>query len=145
MKNKSIFEISLKKKHLFFLSAVYLLITSTNALSSEITTSSISHKIGVLLGIILILDSTKYIANIKALRDNLINLSGASFFVFAMHEPSLTITRKITQKIINSSDEITAIALYITTPIIISVAATSTYFILRSKLPKITAIVSGGR
>jgi hypothetical protein len=52
------------------------------------------HRIGLLLGLASALYCTKFIMEMPKMKSFLLRAAGWSFFVFAVHEPLLTMTRK---------------------------------------------------
>lgn len=94
------------KKSLFYLDhhgaiiiGLYLVIVSIDALTINQSFNPILHKIGILLGVFGVLLLTRFLAQNEKLKSLTLRLSGASFFVYAVHEPALTILKKLMYKI----------------------------------------------
>ncbi|MCJ2183643.1 acyltransferase [Novosphingobium sp. 1949] len=71
-------------------------------------------------------------------------LAPAAFFVFAAHEPTLRILRKLVFRIV-PLNEFSSVALYITLPVITISIVTAGYFLLLRIAPGFTQVITGGR
>ncbi len=102
------------------------------------------QKVGILFGIISALYLTKFAmySNAKSL---LLSLSTASFFVFAAHEPLLSMVRKIAYKVLEPKSDFLILALYFLVPIVVIVFLVMLYFRLKTFFPKFLQIITGGR
>jgi peptidoglycan/LPS O-acetylase OafA/YrhL len=103
------------------------------------------HYICILLGVPIVLFVTKIIISSEALSKRVIALGGASFFVFAAHEPLLTIVRKIAYKILHPESNLLVLALYFILPLTIISLTTLAYYALNRLYPKFIAVITGGR
>lgn len=103
------------------------------------------HKMGILLGIAAAVYGTKLVMENGRLRAFLLSLAPASFFVFAAHDPLMTVIRKIAFRQFPPSGDPGAIALYFTVPCAVIVLCVATYSILVRLLPVPTRIITGGR
>jgi surface polysaccharide O-acyltransferase-like enzyme len=73
----------------------------------------------------------------------LIGLSGASFFVFAAHEPLLTILRKVCYKLFSPSGGAEVLALYFLIPICVMAFLVVTHRCLLKIMPRFTGLITG--
>jgi hypothetical protein len=140
------------KKSLFYLDnfgamivVLYLVFVTIDVLTRTHSFNPYLHKIGIVLGVSVALFSTKCIAQNERLKSLFLRLSGASFFVYAIHEPSLTILKKISYKIISPSSPSTILALYFFIPTITILFAVLSYRGFARVAPRPASIVTGGR
>ena len=103
------------------------------------------HKIGIVLGISAALFLTKLVAQHEKLVILISSLSGASFFVYAVHEPFLTIIKKISYKMLLPESSFVILFLYFLNPIITIAVAVVVYRGLVRVAPRFISIVTGGR
>jgi hypothetical protein len=103
------------------------------------------HKIGILFGIAAVFYFTKHIRNDDRLHDLFKKLSPASFFVFATHEPLLTVVKKLAFRFLSPTTEFYITVLYFTIPFTVITVCVVAYRILIKVLPGPTRIVTGGR
>lgn len=101
------------------------------------------HKIGIVLGIPTVFSLTKKVADSKFLNAALISLSGASFFVYAAHEPLLTIARKIAYEAFKPDSTFLILVLYFAVPIIVITSLVLIYRVLSYFLPTIVSVITG--
>jgi surface polysaccharide O-acyltransferase-like enzyme len=140
------------KKSLFYLDnfgvviiVLYLACVTIDVLTRTHTFNPYLHKISLVLGVSAALFSTKCVAQNDRLKSLIIRLSSASFFVYAVHEPLLTILIKISYKIISPSSPSTIIALYFFIPTVTILLAVGTYRGFARVAPRPASIVTGGR
>ncbi len=75
----------------------------------------------------------------------LLALGTASFFVFAVHEPLLSVLRKLAFSLLRPSSEAAILALYLTLPALTVLLALLAYGALHRVSPGLLSWVSGGR
>lgn len=102
------------------------------------------HRVTLLFGLVLALSLTGVAIRSAVVARILLSLSGASFFVFATHEPTLTVLRKILYRALRPS-QIMILGTYLILPLIIVGLSLSSYFLLARFAPRLTAIITGGR
>jgi surface polysaccharide O-acyltransferase-like enzyme len=102
-----------------------------------------AHRVGVLVGVAVALWLTKFLVSNDKIGSRLVSLSGCAFFVFAAHEPLLTILRKIAFKIIQPQTGTALLVLYILLPAILIFSLVVMCRILRSVAPGFMTIVTG--
>lgn len=123
----------------------YLIINTIDALTINQLFNPYLHKIGFILGVLSALFCTKLVAQNERLKLLILRLSGASFFVYAAHEPLLTILKKILYKILSPESSAAILGLYFFVPIITIIVTTIAYYGLAKVAPKFVSIVTGGR
>jgi surface polysaccharide O-acyltransferase-like enzyme len=74
----------------------------------------------------------------------LTTLAAASFFVFALHEPLLTVFRKVLLKVLPLTTDAVA-AIYFLLPLAIAALSVAAFFLLKAVAPKFTGAITGGR
>ncbi len=124
---------------------LYITVSVVDTISINQLFNPYLHKFGVTLGVFCALFSTKLIAQNDKLNSLLVRLSRVSFFVYAAHEPLLTILRKISYKILIPESSFTILFLYFFVPIITITFAVVAYRGLTRVAPKFVSIVAGGR
>ena len=145
-----------RKKSLFSLDnfgviivSLYLIIAIIDALTINQVFNPYLHKISIMLGISSALFSTKLIAKNETLKSLIIKLSGVSFFVYAAHEPLLTILKKILYRILSLDSSFdssfTTLLLYFFILIITIICTIVAYVALTRVAPKFVSIITGGR
>ena len=100
--------------------------------------------ITILVGICFVLALTGLVRAGSRVSRALVTLSLASFFVFAAHEPLMTLCRKLIYRALPAS-QATIFTAYALLPPVLAGALTLVYFGLRRIAPRFTAIISGGR
>lgn len=104
-----------------------------------------SRKIEVTLGLLLAMFLTKRAAAAPRVRDMLLSLSGASFFVYASHEPLLTISRKVAYRYLAPESSLLSLALYFMIPAAVVAFQLLIYRKLSASLPGFANAITGGR
>jgi hypothetical protein len=123
----------------------YLIILLIDTFSKEYIFNSYIHNIGILLGVISALYISKKIVGVKNIKSALIWAGSCSFFVFAAHEPLLTVCKKIIYKIVSPNSDLVALFLYLAIPIIVIALSILLYLALRKVAPMMLSVISGGR
>ena len=113
-KDKSILAFDRWSTPIFILYSISLV---ADTLLLEMPLSPYLHRASITLGVLTILCLSKIIFHNVKLKESLLALAGASFFVFAAHEPLLTITKKIVFKVIQPSSSFLVLILYFLIPI----------------------------
>lgn len=130
-------------RHIFWL--LYLISLVCDPLLLDSSSASYLARLQAVLGAISILSLTKFAIKIPTLEKWLINLAGASFFLFATHEPTLSIIRKITERIFQGSSPGWVLLQYLVSAAATITTLTLLYYFLSKKLPRFTKVVTGGR
>jgi len=144
--------ISLKKYDVFILDNYrvvllfsYIVLSMLDYLTYGMHYHFILHKIGLIFGIAVMINLTKNIFHTKNLKKRTIAMGSASFFIFAAHEPLLTILRKLLYKFIHPENDITILILYFSVPIATIILCYFTYILLKKEFSKVLSWISGGR
>lgn len=103
------------------------------------------HNIGILFGIASMFFITKVIQRNNLFKKALLWASGCSFFVFAVHEPLLTMARKISYKVLVPSNGLTVLSSYFLIPVFVIIFSVVLYISMKSITPGFLRIISGGR
>jgi surface polysaccharide O-acyltransferase-like enzyme len=122
----------------------YVVLLTTDALFYGTSFGRQVHSLSVPFGMVALLYlSGKVIDFMPRLTAALISLSGASFFVFAAHDPLLTAVRKLAFSLVES--ESTLLLLYFTVPALVIVGLVVLHRTLHWLAPQLTFAISGGR
>ncbi len=124
---------------IYIIFSIVDLFTKNNIYTNYIENSTI------IMGTFATIALTKYLIYFDKLKRNLLNLSKYSFFIFALHEPLLSIIRKISFKLIHPSTDLMILLLYFLCPIITVFICIKLYKFLEKTVPKIFYISIGGR
>ncbi len=144
--------LALTKKSLFsfdkygkIITTVYALILIVDILFIKSDINPYLHKAGVILGVLAMLFATKLVVKSTILKQICLSLCKYSFFVYAAHEPLLTISRKVVYKIVQPSSTFLVLSLYFIIPTIVILLLILAHRILFGIFPKFTVTISGGR
>jgi surface polysaccharide O-acyltransferase-like enzyme len=125
--------------------ASYLLILLLDCLTRGFETNSLLHKVGIIFGLVSALYVTKFVCMNRMLKERLLNLASYSFFIFAAHEPILTIAKKIVYKTFLPESDVAVTFIYLSLPILIIIGLIIIYKGLHIIAPKHLRLISGGR
>ena len=103
------------------------------------------HKVGILVGVAAALYVTKFVAKSDKLKMWLLSLGAASFFVFATHQPLLTILRKALNVAVSPASPLMSLGLHFLIPMMLIAILVVTHRLLCVMAPRLTSIVTGGR
>lgn len=123
----------------------YVAIIAFHSLFHNEPFSPYLHRLGTIFGLLAVLSVTKFIARSQQLKSVILWLSSASFFVFATHEPLLTVFKKIAFKLISPDTSAMILFLYLALPIMVIVCSVTAYHFLRRLSPKIVGTITGSR
>ena len=98
----------------------------------------------MVVGLILALKTSRWLAESERWRDRLVSLGGASFFVFAVHEPLVTIGKKLAFHTLPMTAG-TVLATYAVLPVLVICLALLLYRALGIVAPRFTRVITGGR
>lgn len=124
-----------------FLSIYSLTLIFSTIIGEASTSGRLIHNACIILGIPAAISATKYIYKSHALQ----TLSSASFFVYAAHDPAISLIRKISLAVIPNPNHITVAALYFIIPAFLILLLVNAYNILNRRLPNLTSVITGGR
>lgn len=98
----------------------------------------------MVVGLILALKASRGLAGSDRWRERLVALGGASFFVFAVHEPLVTIGKKLAFHSLPMTAG-TVLATYAVLPVVVICLALAGYWILLKTAPAFLSLITGGR
>lgn len=98
----------------------------------------------VLVGVVLALKASRWMAESERRRDVLVRLGATSFFVFAVHEPLVTIGKKVAFRMLPLTAQ-SVLTVYALLPILVIGMALSAYWLLLKTVPGFLRFITGGR
>ncbi len=128
-----------------FVLFLYLIILLIDTSTKGYVFNDYIHKVGILLGLNASLYVTSTVVKTDYLKKVLLWASGCSFFVFAVHEPLLTVMRKVSYKVFQPSNDLSVLLLYFIVPIFVIIGSMFAYIVIKSIAPKFLSVISGGR
>lgn len=128
-----------------FILSVYMVLVLIDTSTKDYMFNIYIHNLGIIFGISSALFLTKRIIQSDYLKKPLLWASSCSFFVFATHEPLLTVVKKIGFKVLHPSSDITMLLLYLLIPTVVIIISVLSYTCLRTISPKFLSFISGGR
>jgi len=128
-----------------FILLLYLVTLFIDTSTKDYLFNDYIHKVGILLGIDASLFVTNAVVKTIYIKRALLWASGCSFFVFAVHEPLLTVVRKVSYKVLQPSSDLSVLSLYFITPAFVIVFSTLAFIVIKSLAPKFLSVISGGR
>ena len=103
------------------------------------------HRTALVFGVVAALYSTKLILPHERLKNLIISLGGASFFVYAAHEPLLRFVRTFAFKYIPLDWPYTMLLLYLTIPLVVVALLVWCHRLLSILCPRTLSVITGGR
>jgi fucose 4-O-acetylase-like acetyltransferase len=103
------------------------------------------HQLGILLGVGAVLGWSACVLARPTLERKLITLAASAFFVFAAHEPALTLARRVATKIVGDRGPVVELALYLALPCALIVTLVIVHRILVRVAPRAVQFATGGR
>lgn len=141
---------SLSEKSLFFgdragwaITAVYFVLVLADAATKGESFNPYLHKSGLLCGMMAVLFLTKFLLRLPRTRWALLRAGSCSFFVFAVHEPLLTVLRKVAFKVTSPESDLSILMLYLAVPLVVVSIALIAYVLLRKIAPGLLKTVAG--
>ncbi len=107
--------------------------------------SLVWFRLALLLGVVAVLGLSGSVPTHTALARKLGALGWTSFFVFAVHEPLLSVLRKISFHLAQPDSEGAVLALYFVLPVCTVLLALLLHGLLERVAPALLGVVSGGR
>jgi hypothetical protein len=125
---------------------VYLCVGIADACTKEAEYNPWLHDVGMLFGMALAWAVAGAIHRTGgSWRKALMALPGASFFVFAAHQPLLTFVRGVLKNAIHPQSDAAILVLYYAVPILTVLICLAANYLLRRFTPLFAAIITGGR
>ncbi len=103
------------------------------------------NKLNITVGVVWMLWLSGRVLAMERHKGTLLWLSTASFFVFAAHEPLLTLLRKISFRLLQPESHGMLLVLYFALPVTVICGLVVASVVLRHTLPRLFALVTGGR
>ena len=97
------------------------------------------------LGIISAFGLTQYALERPNVKSKLLTAAAHSFFLYAIHEPLLTVMRKISYQLFNPLNDMAVLLLYFAIPIVLIVLSFLLYRVLYSISPRLLWVLTGSR
>lgn len=124
---------------------VYLPLLLADVIWYEAWFNNALHRTGLIVGVLALLHATRAILRTAWLSRALVTLGGASFFVYAAHEPLLGIVRMLAFRFVPLDGPYTMLALYLTIPVLVMALLVCCHRVLATRCPQALALVTGGR
>lgn len=103
----------------------------------------IIHNCAILVGTFFFVNLTTAVCSRVTVKSRF--WADVSFFVFASHEPLMTVLRKLIYKIVPVYNDYVSTVLYFVIVIMVSVITILLYYVLKLYMPRFTKIVTGNR
>nr|WP_157900114.1 acyltransferase family protein [Rhodoferax koreense] len=103
------------------------------------------YKFSIIWGCMAIMSGTKYVILVEALKNKIISLGSASFFVYATHEPMLTAFKKVSYGLVHPENQFSILALYFLAPTVTIAFTLILFFTFSRYFPSVLRFVTGGR
>ena len=123
----------------------YLVMLLINTFTKGYEFNKYIHNADLILGIASALFLSKKVIKSDKIKRAMLWTANFSFFVFAVHEPLLTMITKISYKALKPSSDIIVLALYILIPALVIILSILLYIIMKSISPRFLKVISGGR
>ncbi|MCV2423102.1 acyltransferase [Paucibacter sp. DJ2R-2] len=120
----------------------YLLLCSALAFIQNADLESPAHKIGILIGVVCIMRFSRFASSHTLLERVFIALGSSSFFVFAMHEPLLTLVRKLCTPLV-TGHSMGVLLVYFLSVLVTLLVCLSAHTFLKSHAKGLEGILSG--
>jgi surface polysaccharide O-acyltransferase-like enzyme len=124
---------------------LYAPLSLADTISRHQAANHFVHSVAEMGGVVFVICATRYVWRLPVSRKILIALSPASFFVFAAHEPLLTVTRKLSYRLLPPAGSAGVASLYFGDTMLVIVFCTAVYYLCAQTMPGLTAIITGGR
>lgn len=124
---------------------IYLIIAVIEVACRDESYRLLLHKLNILIGVFSCYWIAYYIGKFSLLKVALLRLSSASFFVFAFHEPVLTLVKKITYSFLDNASSTKVLVIYFGNVFFVIAISLMVWNVLIAAFPRFTAIISGGR
>ncbi len=136
---------SSKKAFILFTCWISIIVIKTTMIHLDYSTlfvTDIIHKIGVLIGVLAVWGVYDFLVKSKESKYSFI--FSFTFFIFAFHEPVLTILKKGFYSILGQG-EMTSIIIYFTAPTIAIISSILIGYYLKKITPQLYSLLTGGR
>lgn len=127
--------------HLRWLAAIYIILLTTNMILKDIHYIIWLDRLGFVAGLLLCFSLTAWLLDRGVIHDTPF-LSGSSFFVFALHDPMLTVVKRIALKMTAPPTDASLIAIYFLVPAVVVAICLGCYALLRRYAPKVVTLIA---
>lgn len=103
------------------------------------------HRCGIVVGLAAVLFLTRYFLAAERCGGALLRLSGASFFVYAAHEPLLGVVRTVAFRSLPLDTPLVALIVYLAVPLLVILLLLLLHRALGRVAPRALMLVTGGR
>jgi peptidoglycan/LPS O-acetylase OafA/YrhL len=103
------------------------------------------HRLEILIGCFVVLQMSGVVSENHKINHWLVGLSKYSFFVFAVHEPMLTIIRKFVLSLFEHITPLALFSIYLFLPLIVVALSIYLYKFITLLSPKLIGLISGHR
>lgn len=103
------------------------------------------HRCGIAVGLAAVLFLTRYLLAAERCGGVLLRLSGASFFVYAAHEPLLGVVRTVAFRYLPLDTPLVALIVYLAVPLLVILLLLFLHRALGRVAPRALLLVTGGR
>jgi len=124
---------------------VWLPLVVLDSLPVEVPLRPYIHKLAVAIGVVCSLYLSRFLAASARWRALAVSLAAAAFFTFAVHEPLLTVMRKVVFKLLTPDSSTMLIFLYFAVPLAVIGFAVAGFAVARRIAPGFVSAVTGGR
>lgn len=124
---------------------LFMVMVTADILTGQWKSQGLIHKVGIISGVVALLGVSAAIGKYSRLREWLTYLSGFSFIVFAVHEPLLTMLRKITFVALNPGTDLLIGFLYLALPALVIALSIFAGSLAMNHFPKAYSVATGGR
>lgn len=128
-----------------WLGALYVVLLAADMTLRGQEYHGLVHRLAILVGVMCMLCLSGWIVDSDAWRQRLVRLSATSFFVFAAHEPLITIARKVAYKVIRPNSDVEVLVLYFLLPALTCAVLVVVYRMLSMLSPRLLRVITGGR
>lgn len=102
------------------------------------------HRPAILIGVAVFLGCTAPALKCPQLKRNLTTLSTMSFFIFAAHEPLMTVLRKLAYSLVGVN-QLTISLIYLITPLVVVMLTLGCFLAMKRIAPAVLSVLNGGR
>ena len=103
------------------------------------------HRCGIVVGLAAVLFLTRHLLAAERCGGALLRLSGASFFVYAAHEPLLGVVRTVAFRVLPLDTPLVALVVYLAVPLLVILLLIFLHSALGRVAPRALLLVTGGR
>jgi len=127
------------------LGVVYLALVAALVLGLTGAAFPYLHQVGIVLGGVVGLGATRLVLDRPRVDGALARLAASAFFVFAAHEPLLTLARRSLAKLSGPPGPALDLALYLVLPMVVIAVLVGLHRALRRVAPRFVDTLTGGR